>query len=122
MTITPSDIIRAARQARGFSQEYIALKLGVTQQTYSNLEKNPDGTTLGRLRELAKILEVDLITLIGESSTMVQTNMNQQGGNAASSMIFNQIASDQQAATQKMIEHLEQEIEFLRKFIVTHGG
>jgi hypothetical protein len=71
---------------------------------------------------LAKILDVDLITLIGESSTMVQTNMNQQGGNAASSMIFNQIASDQQAATQKMIEHLEREIEFLRKFIVTHGG
>jgi transcriptional regulator with XRE-family HTH domain len=122
MNFTPSDIIRAARQARGFSQEYIALKLGVTQQTYSNLEKNPDGATLGRLRELAKILDVDIVTLIGEASSMVQTNMNQQGGNAASSMIFNQIAADQQAATQKMLDHLEEEIEFLRKFIVNHGG
>jgi transcriptional regulator with XRE-family HTH domain len=92
MNFTPSDIIRAARQARGFSQEYIALKLGVTQQTFSNLEKNPVVASLGRLRELAKILDVDIVTLIGEASSMVQTNLNQQGGNAASSMIFNQIA------------------------------
>jgi hypothetical protein len=37
-------------------------------------------------------------------------------------MIFNQIAADQQAATQKMLDHLEEEIEFLRKFIVNHEG
>lgn len=120
MTPTSGDLIRATRQARGYNQEYIALKLGITQQSYSNLEKNPDGATLGRLRELAKILEVDLLTLIGETSALVQNNLNQQGGQAAASMVIHQ-NSEQKEAYQRMIDHLEEEIEFLRKFLEQHG-
>lgn len=120
MTPTSGEIIRAARQARGYSQEYVALKLGVTQQTYSNLEKRPDGATLGRLRELAKILDVDLMALIGESSALVQNNLNQQGGQAAASMVIHQ-NSEQKEAYQKMIDHLEEEIDFLRTFLEARG-
>lgn len=120
MTPTSGDIIRSTRQARGFSQEYVALKLGITQQSYSNLEKKPDGATLGRLKELAKILDTDLMTLIGETSTMIQNNLNQQGGQAASNMVINQ-NSEQKGAYQRMIDHLEEEIDFLRKFLEQHG-
>lgn len=120
MTPTSGDIIRSTRQARGFSQEFVALKLGITQQSYSNLEKKPDGATLGRLKELAKILDIDLMTLIGETSTMVQNNLNQQGGQAASNMVINQ-NSEQKGAYQRMIDHLEEEIDFLRKFLEQHG-
>lgn len=120
MTPASGDTIRLTRQARGFSQEFVALKLGITQQSYSNLEKKPDGATLGRLKELAKILDIDLMTLIGETNSMVQNNSNQQGGQAASSMVINQ-NSEQKYAYQKMIDHLEEEIEFLRKFLEQHG-
>jgi transcriptional regulator with XRE-family HTH domain len=120
MTPTSGDIIRSTRQARGFSQEFVALKLGITQQSYSNLEKKPDGATLGRLKELAKVLDIDLMTMIGETSTMVQNNLNQQGGQAASNMVINQ-NSEQKGAYQRMIDHLEEEIEFLRKFLEQHG-
>jgi hypothetical protein len=84
------------------------------------LEKKPDGATLGRLKELAKILDIDLMTMIGETSTMVQNNLNQQGGQAASNMVINQ-NSEQKGAYQRMIDHLEEEIEFLRKFLEQHG-
>ena len=120
MTPTSGDTIRSIRQARGFSQEFVALKLGITQQSYSNLEKKPDGATLGRLKELAKILDIDLMTLIGETASMVQNNLNQQGGQAASNMVINQ-NSEQKYADQKMIDHLEEEIEFLRKFLAQQG-
>mgnify|MGYP000008443588 FL=1 len=120
MTPTSGDTIRSIRQARGFSQEFVALKLGITQQSYSNLEKKPDGATLGRLKELAKILDIDLMTLIGETASMVQNNLNQQGGQAASNMVINQ-NSEQKYAYQKMIDHLEEEIEFLRKFLAQQG-
>jgi hypothetical protein len=84
------------------------------------LEKKPDGATLGRLKELAKILDIDLMTLIGETASMVQNNLNQQGGQAASNMVINQ-NSEQKYAYQKMIDHLEEEIEFLRKFLAQQG-
>jgi hypothetical protein len=51
---------------------------------------------------------------------MVQNNSNQQGGQAASNMVINQ-NSEQKYAYQKMIDHLEEEIEFLRKFLEQQG-
>ena len=68
MNPTSGDTIRSTRQARGFSQEFVARILGIPQQSYSTLEKTPE-----------------------------------------------------KYAYQKMIDHLEEEIEFLRKFLEQKG-
>lgn len=58
MKVYTTDNIRLIRVSKGFSQEFIAKKLNITQQAYSLMEKNPDIMTLKRLKDLCKILDV----------------------------------------------------------------
>jgi len=59
------DNIRLARNRLGFTQEYMAEKLGISKQRYRQLEnEEQQSLTLGRLSEIAAILEMDLITLL----------------------------------------------------------
>jgi transcriptional regulator with XRE-family HTH domain len=60
-----SERIRNIRIGLGYSQEFLAEKLGLTQQAYSNIEMHPEKSTLARLIEIAKVLNVDISTLIG---------------------------------------------------------
>jgi transcriptional regulator with XRE-family HTH domain len=68
-----SENIRKIRVAQGYSQEFIAKKLGVSQQTYSQLERNAEEASLRKLKELAKILNVEFLTLINGEEKFIQT-------------------------------------------------
>ena len=57
---TLSEKIRAIRSTRGFSQEYIAKKLHITQQSYSLCEKMPEKMTLDRIKKVCAILDIKL--------------------------------------------------------------
>ena len=41
-----SETIRLIRESKGYSQEYMASQLNITQQAYSRLEKQPETITL----------------------------------------------------------------------------
>jgi transcriptional regulator with XRE-family HTH domain len=105
-----SENIRKIRVAQGYSQEFIAKKLGVSQQTYSQLERNAEEASLRKLKELAKILNVEFLTLINGEEKFIQTKLNQQGGHTATKMVFNNTQDD-------YISHLKSEIDQLRKEI-----
>jgi transcriptional regulator with XRE-family HTH domain len=62
--------IRHFRQLKDYSQEYMAFKLGLTQTSYSKLEKNASEASLDRLHKISEILEVKLVDLIN----MTQSN------------------------------------------------
>lgn len=112
--ISISDNIRLIREAQGFSQDYVAIKLEITQQAYSSIEKNPERATLSRLREIAIILQVPLVTLLGEDEVNLQQNFNQAGGNAAT--IFKNISSGSDVY-ERWIAELKEEVKFLRSCI-----
>ncbi len=105
--ISISDNIRLIREAQGFSQDYVAIKLEITQQAYSSIEKNPERATLSRLREIAIILQVPLVTLLGEDEVNLQQNFNQAGGNAAT--IFKNISSGSEVYERWIAELKEEE-------------
>jgi transcriptional regulator with XRE-family HTH domain len=111
---TDIDTIRLLREARGLSQKQMADKLGITQQAYSNLEKKPERATLERLRQIAQILQVELITLLGEEDTYILQSFNQSGGNAATQMNITPSASEREIYD-KLIVSLKEEIAFLRE-------
>jgi transcriptional regulator with XRE-family HTH domain len=113
--INLSDNIRLIREAKGYSQEYVSEKLKVTQQAYSRMEKNPESMALKRLKDLSKILGVELITLLNEDNVYVQQNYNQKGGQAATKMVFNQAGQETNNLYERLITQLKDEIEFLRK-------
>jgi len=59
-----TDNIRKLRESRNYSQEYMAGKLRISQNTYSKLELGYTALTLERLILIATILEVSLISLV----------------------------------------------------------
>ena len=56
--------IRKVREKKGFSQEFVADKLGINQSTYGKLERDVSSLTLDRLFQIADILEEDVTTLL----------------------------------------------------------
>lgn len=55
------DLLQAFRKQAGLTQAELALRLGVTQQTYSALERNADKVGAARLLKLLNILGVELV-------------------------------------------------------------
>jgi HTH-type transcriptional regulator/antitoxin HipB len=56
-----SILLQAFRKESGLTQSEVALRLGVTQQTYSTLERNADSVGVARLLKLLGILGVELV-------------------------------------------------------------
>lgn len=69
--------IKRIRKQKGYSHEYIAYELNISQVAYSKLEKNDTKLTVERLYRLAEILEVEVSDLLGLKATnrFNQTNM-----------------------------------------------
>jgi HTH-type transcriptional regulator/antitoxin HipB len=53
-------LLKAFRKEAGLTQSEVALRLGVTQQTYSAMERNADKVGAARLLKLLNILGVEL--------------------------------------------------------------
>lgn len=60
-----ADEIRRLRVNKSFSQDYMAEKLGITQQAYSKIENQISEATISRLQQIALILGVTLEDLLG---------------------------------------------------------
>ena len=57
--------IRKVRENRNYTQEYLALKLGISQNAYSKIELGYTKITVERLFHIAHILNADITDLIG---------------------------------------------------------
>ncbi len=56
--------IRHKREYRNYTQEYLALKLNISQNAYSKIELGYTKITVERLFQIADILEFDIAELI----------------------------------------------------------
>ncbi|HEX8021672.1 helix-turn-helix transcriptional regulator [Mucilaginibacter sp.] len=56
--------IRTLRENRNYSQEYMAGRLHISQNTYSKLELGYTALTLERLILIAGVLDIDIISLV----------------------------------------------------------
>ena len=65
--------IRKIREYRDYTQEYLALKLGISQNAYSKIELAYTRITVERLIQIAHILEVESVDLLnGNSEDLVK--------------------------------------------------
>ena len=55
--------VRKIREIRNYSQEYMAIQLGISQKSYSRLENGQTRLYIYRLQEIAKILNIDIIQM-----------------------------------------------------------
>jgi transcriptional regulator with XRE-family HTH domain len=70
------DRLRSFRIERGYSQEFVASKLKLTQQAYASIEKNPANASLKRLYVISEILNVDIAVLLGIMDTENTNNIS----------------------------------------------
>ncbi|MDB5286367.1 MAG: transcriptional regulator [Mucilaginibacter sp.] len=56
--------IRNKREKLNYTQEYLSVKLGISQNAYSKIELGYTKITVERLFQIADILETELIDLI----------------------------------------------------------
>jgi transcriptional regulator with XRE-family HTH domain len=109
--------IRMIRESNGFSQEYVASKLEITQQAYSNIEKNPENASVKRLKQISSIFSVPVTSLIGESEHYVQQNFQQQGGQAATIIHVQGMPENERQLYERLIEEMKSEIKLLRSML-----
>ena len=105
--------IKVLRESLGYSQEYVASQLSITQQALSRIEQNPENATLNRLKELSLILGVSLTSLIGEEDTYILQNFQQQGGQASTVMYMTGIAENERRAYENHIKDLKEQLTLL---------
>lgn len=60
--------IRVIREIKGLSQEYVSLKLEISQSAYAKMERGETKLTVQRLKDICEILEIDVPQLFRESN------------------------------------------------------
>lgn len=111
------DKIRKVRELKGYKQEYVAEKVGLSVTAYGNIERNDSSLTYDRLEQIANALEVavqDILNIPEQLSIHTITNAHQVG--------FSHTYNDNRTGTEAELEvfkqtiaHLEKEIEYLRQ-------
>lgn len=71
--------IRRIREQKGFSQEYLADKLDISQASYARLENEDTKITVDRLLRIAEILETEVIDFFNTTKSGIQTQNNYDG-------------------------------------------
>ena len=72
--------IRLVRQAKGFTQEEVAEKLGMSPNAYGDIERGDSDPKLSKLQKIAETLEMDLSELLDlNDKTVLNINFNKQG-------------------------------------------
>lgn len=104
--------LRANRESKGYTQEYMAEMLGICQSTYAHLESGKANMGIGRLLRIADILEISVLELLEDGSGQVTQNSN-------SSPISRSSAAEtvSHPVYERLIGELLNEIEFLRSLV-----
>jgi transcriptional regulator with XRE-family HTH domain len=58
--------IKNARLYRNYSQDYLAMKLNISQNAYSKIELGYTRVTMRRLFVIAEVLEIDVVELLNQ--------------------------------------------------------
>jgi len=107
--------IRKVRELKGYSQDYMAQKLNISQRAYSKLEREEIKLDWQRINEISKVLEIDPIDLISFDDSLIFNNCNQSG---KANNIYNNFPEELKEQYEKRIESLISEVAFLRKQIL----
>jgi transcriptional regulator with XRE-family HTH domain len=98
--------LKEIRKEKGYSHDFIAHELEISQAAYSKLEKNETKLTVERLYKLAEILEVTIGDLLDIQPTnqLNQTNRENSTGYLQQIENFHQESKEQ---NEKMIQLYE---------------
>lgn len=110
--------IRVVREVRGFSQEYVAKKIGISQRTYSNIETDKSKVDTEIIKSIAETLDIDPIRLLSFDEKMLFSNCN----NSGNLNTYHQVLDKENDALKNHVQQLQKEVEFLKGEVVFLRG
>ncbi|MBW6484311.1 MAG: helix-turn-helix domain-containing protein [Vicingaceae bacterium] len=102
--------IKELRKINGFSQAFIADKLGVSQKAYSKIERGDTQLNLEKIKKIALILDLTAWDLIDETKEAQDINLNGEF-NDKTIPLLKQLIENQD----NKINKLQEEIIFLKE-------
>ena len=69
--------IKKIRELKGYSQDYMANQLAISQRQFSRIEKNEVDLNLSRLNDISKLLEVTPSQILGFDEKFIFQNCEQ---------------------------------------------
>ncbi|HLV46675.1 MAG TPA: helix-turn-helix transcriptional regulator [Flavobacterium sp.] len=81
--------IKSIREAKGFTQEYMAEQLGITQAAYSKIESGQTKLTMNKITDIATIFEMDVNDLMSYDTQKYFNSFNNVKGSNNGSTITN---------------------------------
>ena len=106
--------IRSVREAKGYSQEYMAEMLDMVQSSYANLESGKSSMSVDRLLHICDILHMDVHGLLDRAGTMV---LPQQQLSVHMEKMNTTVYPEVIQLYTELIAEMKSEIEFLRGLV-----
>ncbi|KAB2859498.1 MAG: helix-turn-helix transcriptional regulator [Flavobacteriales bacterium] len=103
--------IRKIRELKGFSQDFMANQLNISQRQYSRIEKEETKLDLDKLQTISEILEVTLEQLLGFNEKFIFNHCQAAFGNNQNYYAYSE---NEKKLFEDRIKHLEEEVIFLR--------
>ena len=104
--------IRKLRKEKDYSQEYVALKLGISQGTYQRIESgNAEKVDIDTIIKIAEVLEADPVDLIFKNEKQVFLNCPQSGTNY--NPVYNNFSEDLVKILQSQMEALNRQMSII---------
>jgi transcriptional regulator with XRE-family HTH domain len=102
--------LRILRMGKGYSQEYLAEVLEVSQKTYSNMENNKSSISIKTLKKIAIEYKIDLIELLSDDKVIIKNNSSKEGSTFQGGIIINHMSEE-------LLNQMKERIEELKKII-----
>ena len=113
-----SEKIRKIRVMKGFSQDYVATQIGMTQTNYSKIEQGDTREmTVARLEKIAKVLEVSPGDILNfdEKQVFNSTFNNHSGNYGGNIMVMKDSFEQMKEQYEARIKHLEETVDWERQ-------
>lgn len=104
--------IKKFREQRNYTQQYMSDRLNISQNTYSKIETGGIKLTVERLNQIAEVLEVPIEQILSSDNQVFNFN------NSQVEKFYGYIETlheDNKELTQKTIEILNSQLEYLKK-------
>lgn len=114
--------IRVVREVRGFSQEYVAKKIGISQRTYSNIEADKSKVDAEIIKSISEVLDIDPIQLLSLNEKTMFSHCTNSGTGNFGYMNTYQGLDKENDALKNHVSQLQKEVEFLKGEVVFLRG
>jgi transcriptional regulator with XRE-family HTH domain len=106
--------IKILREVNNYTQEFVAEDiLGISQNTYSRLEQNPNKITAEQAQKLSELYQVSIANLLSEATPVITFKENTVSNNT--NAVNGYIQNNTNQNTQNELSIIREELEYLRK-------